>query len=163
MTDIKNSLCMFVAEVQTEIVSAGRPKWWDWRMNKRERRMREKVTESMVFQATILHCTTILGLEQHGLVRWILLRLRIMPQVEDRSLDLLTCSITCALLLFHGPIAPEFRLKEVSKSSAWKTPEKYPNFPRLYLLPTDHLAVHLKMIDWILYARKINAGRPVCQ
>ena len=40
---------------------------------------------------TTVHCKAILGLGQPGLMRWILTS-RIMPQVQDTLLNLLTCS-----------------------------------------------------------------------
>ena len=43
-----------------------------------------------VFWTIILHCKAILGRGKPRLMRWILLW--IMPQVQDRSLDLLACS-----------------------------------------------------------------------
>ena len=44
----------------------------------------------MVLQTTILTCKAILGREQTGIIRWI--SVWIMPQVQDRSMDLLTGS-----------------------------------------------------------------------
>ena len=49
-----------------------------------------KQKEWMVFQATILHCKVILGRGQPRPMSWVMIW--IMPQVQDRSLDLLTWS-----------------------------------------------------------------------
>ena len=50
----------------------------------------EKINEWMVLLAMTLHCKAILGQGHLGLMRWNLVWM--MPQVQDWSLDLLTCS-----------------------------------------------------------------------
>ena len=49
----------------------------------------------MVFQVIMMHCKAILSRGRSGIMRWILVRIYYMPQMQDRSVDLLTCSSAC--------------------------------------------------------------------
>ena len=81
----------------------------------------EWMNEWMVFQATILYCKALLGWEQPGLMSWILVWA--MPQVQNRSLDLLTCSPMC----YHSATA--IPLPQTTKYNL-TYPSIHPSWPK---------------------------------